>query len=129
MPTFTYDPTTTEGRVRLLAQDFDASEPIFDDSEIEAFLDMNEGDIRFAAAMALEVLAANEVYVQKRIKILDLWTDGPREADQLLRIAESYRKQAIDNVSADETFDWAEHVYNAWTAHERVVNDLLRLYA
>src|SRR5688572_15056931 len=126
MPTFTYDPTTTEGRVRLLCQDFDAEEPIFDDLEITAFLDMNDGDIRFAAAQALEVIAANEVYVQKRIKVLDLWTDGPREAERLLEIAQRYRDQAIAQASGENLFDWAEQVYNNWTWGERIYKEMLR---
>lgn len=124
---FTYDPTTPEGKVRLLAQDFDAEEPIFSDQEIQAFLDLNAANIKWAAAQALEVIAANEVYVQKRIKILDLWTDGPREAEQLRELAKSYRDQAntlIDD--PDEMFDWAEHVFNPFTWRERIFNELMR---
>jgi len=126
---WTYDPTTSAGQVRLLAQDFDVEEPIFSDAEIAAFLSLNSDDVRYAAAQALEVIAANEVYVQKRIKILDLWTDGPREAEQLMKLAAQYREQANANATVDEMFDWAELVYNEFTWVERVNNEFQREFA
>ena len=125
--TFTYDVTTTAGKVRLLCQDFDPAEMIFMDAEIQAFLDLNEGDIRWAAAQALEVIAANETYVQKRIKLLDLTTDGPLEAAQLMKIAKSLRDQFIATDSnVDELFDYAEQVFGPFSARERLRNEILR---
>jgi len=124
--TFTYDPTTSEGRIRLLCQDFDPREMIFSDAEITAFSEMTDGNILYAAAMALEVIAANEVYVQKRIKILDLWTDGPREAEQLMKLAAGLREQATMLAPADDMFDWAEMVVDTFSLRERMWKDAMR---
>jgi hypothetical protein len=127
--TFTYDASTDAGKVRLLCQDFDASEMIFSDKEIQAFLDLNEADVRWAAAQALEVIASNEVYVQKRIKLLDLTTDGPAEAAQLMKLAASLRGQAVmDSESIDDLFDYAEQAFNHFSSREIIRNSILRGY-
>jgi len=125
-PTFTYDPTTPNGKVRLLAQDFDRENAIFSDDEIQAFMDMNEGDFRYAAASALEVIAANEAYVQKKIKLLDLWTDGSATAAALMKLATSLRGLSDQFSSEEEQFSWAEQVVNTFTARERVYKEYLR---
>jgi len=123
----TYDPATDQGKVRLLAQDTDVrGEWIFTDDEIQAFLDLNGGNIFYAAAQGLEVIAASEIYVQKRIKILDLWTDGPRQAEQLIALAKSYRERAVENMTSEELFDWAEHVFNDFTYRERLLKQVQR---
>jgi hypothetical protein len=126
---FTYDVTTDSGKVRLLCQDFDIAEPIFSDAEIQAFLDLNAQDIRFAAAQALEVIAANEVYVQKRIHLLDLQTDGPREAEQLMKLAVKLREQAVSGTTdINDMFDWAEQVFDVFSAREVIYKEFLRSY-
>lgn len=126
--TWTYDPTTDAGKVRLLCQDFDMVAPIFSDAEIAAFMSLNLQDVWFSAATALEVIAANEVYVQKRIQILDLRTDGPQEADRLLALAVSYRKLALATAPIEEMFDYAEEVYDGFSWVARIHNELLRHY-
>lgn len=102
--------------------------PIFHDGEIDAFLSLYGNDIKLAAAQALDVIAANEVYIQKRIKILDLWTNGPSEATELRQIAKELRRQVEEGVGADGDglFDIAEMVYDDFTAREYVENLVLR---
>ncbi|MEE8551467.1 MAG: hypothetical protein V3T08_09480 [Gemmatimonadota bacterium] len=59
---FTYDTTTSRGRVRLLVSDTDtadATKQIFTDAEIDAFLAFENNEIYAAAAAACESLAAN----------------------------------------------------------------------
>jgi hypothetical protein len=124
--TWTYDVTTDSGKVRLLAQDFDQEAQIFSDAEIQAFMDLNNQDVWYAAAQALEVIAANEVYVQKRIKILDLWTDGPREAERLIAIAKSYRETSTAMAPVEEAFDWATLIYNVFDYREFVFKEYQR---
>lgn len=124
---FTYDPTTDFGKVRLLCQDFDTNNQIFLDTEIQAFLDLTGGVIRYAAAQALEVIAASEVYTQKRIRALDLWTDGPAEATELRNIAKQLRDEEDQGYGGwVGLFDWAELVYNEFTQRERLINQALR---
>lgn len=91
-----YDYTTDAGKVRLLISDIDVMEPIFADSAIDAFLDMAGGSVKKAAAQALLSIAVNEILVQKRIRLLDLSTDGPAEAAALRELASEYLSQAAD---------------------------------
>lgn len=108
---FTYDPSTSAGRVRLLATDTDAERPIFDDDEIDAFLALEES-VFPAAALALETIAANEALVQKRIKVLDLSTDGPAVAKALMERARELRaREAADEIVfavADQADDFLQ---------------------
>jgi hypothetical protein len=124
----TYDVSTDEGKVRLLCQDFDMENPIFADAEISAFLALNGSNVKLAAAQALDVIAANEVYIQKRIKLLDLWTNGPSEATELRQIAKELRRQVTEGEGelVGDFFDIAEMVFDDFTAREYVENLVLR---
>jgi hypothetical protein len=126
--TATYDPTSIIGQVRLLAQDTDITNPIFDDDEITAFLILQKSNVFLAAAAALDVVAASEIYIQKRIKLLDLVTDGVQEFTGLHALAQSYRdlvNQGLDSTLAP--FDWAEQVTDEFSERERLLKQLLRL--
>ena len=104
------DFTTDVARVRLLISDIDDTERIFNDSAIQAFISLAlDNNIKRAAASALLVIAVNEILVQKRIKILDLSTDGPAEATALQALAMQYRAEA-DSEELDGAFDWAEMI-------------------
>ncbi len=102
------DYTTDIGRVRLLITDTDEASPIFSDAQIEAFLDI-EGDVlKLGAARALETIAVNEALVQKRIKLLDLSTDGPAVAKALQDAAKHLREEvAKEDADAEQEFDWS----------------------
>ena len=88
------DFSTDAARVRLLIGDIDLTRPMFNDESIAAFLCLSGDSVKRAAATALLVIAANEVLVQKRIRLLDLSTDGPAEADALRQLAAQYRADA-----------------------------------
>lgn len=104
------DFSTDAAKVRLLIGDIDDSERIFTTPAINAFISMALGNnIKRAAAQALLTIAVNEVLVQKRIKLLDLSTDGPAEAEALRALAKELMAQA-DNEEIDGAFDWAEMV-------------------
>ena len=119
---FTYTIASDRGKVRLLARDTVDVGHLFEDDEVDAFLTLNEDVVLLAAAMALENVAANEVLVQKRIRLLDLQTDGPAEAKELRALATSYREQ-YESAGA---FDWAEMVLDAATYTERIYDEAVR---
>ena len=121
---FTYDPTTDLGKVRLLCTDSVAANEIFSDDEITAFLMLESDNVRRSAALALETIASSEVLVQKRIRLLELTTDGPAESAELLKRAAMLRTQA-DDVEAGETsmIDFAEMNYDDFSYRERVINE------
>lgn len=121
--TYTYDLSTDAGQVRLLATDtLIESRPIFTDEEIAAFLSI-EDSVKEAAALALECIAVNEALVQKRIRLLDLQTDGPAVAKALQDQAVKLRGQAADDVVLFET---AEMVGGAFAAREKLVKEYQR---
>lgn len=95
--TYTID-GSPKNDVRLFISDIggqDGNSFIFQDEEIERFIALSsDGNLSLAAAKALRVLASNEALVSKRIKFLELETDGAVIAKQLLAAAAEYEKQA-----------------------------------
>jgi hypothetical protein len=83
------------GRVRLVIPDRSADMFIFQDEEIETFLEI-EGGVKLAAALALETIASDIAMVDKVIRIMDLQTDGAKTSDALLARAKLLREQAYD---------------------------------
>jgi len=123
---FTFDVETDAGKVRLLITDTDSDNAIFTDAEINAFLSMtkvnDENDVRLAAAQALDTIATSEALVQKRIKLLDLSTDGPSVAKELRERAKDLRRQ----VDEEFDFDWAEMVVDQFSTREKIIKEALR---
>lgn len=113
-------------KVRLLIGDIDDTETIFNDPAIMAFISMAlDGNIKRAAAQALLTIAVNEVLVQKRIKLLDLSTDGPAEADALRALAKELMAQA-DMEEVGGAFDWAEMINTPAQRDEFLMKERLR---
>lgn len=112
----TVDPTTDIGRVRLLATDLDESAPLLSDPQIEALLTLEHGRIRRAAAQALDTIASSEALISKKIRTLDLNTDGPAVAKELRDRATSLRQQD-DKESEDGP--WALDIvdFDPWAAY------------
>ena len=129
---FTYNVATDRGKVRLYCTDTDvaggADAQFFQDDEIDVFLAEMSGNILRAAAMGLLVIAAQETLLMKRIKLLDLHTDGPAEARALRELAEVYQEKAdlAEAAEAGGTFDYAEMVVDPFTARERLAKEALR---
>jgi hypothetical protein len=132
---FTFDPTTDRGKVRLLIQDDTEQHDgidiyFFTDAKIDAYLELNDdetGDarIRLAAADALDSWASNEAMVTKRIKQLDISTDGPAVAASLRAHADKLRELA-ERASSDAGFDVAELALGPFSEREQTVNKAIR---
>ena len=109
--TFTYDPTTDAGKVRLLIRDTDTSDPakqVFQDAEVDALLDLEAGDVKLAAANALDTIASNHALLVKKVKLGDIGTDGPAVAAALRVHAENLRAQAAAGGADDLGFAIAD---------------------
>lgn len=107
---FTANVATDIGKVRLIIMDMDPTKPIFpDDNQIQAFLDLEGGEPKQAAALAFESIAGNRLFVLQVIKLLDLQTDGYSMAKGLLAVAETLRNTPTSDWSG---FDIAEQVDN-----------------
>ena len=80
--------------VRLLTGDKKEDDYIFDDQEMEDFLVLNEGNVYYAAADALDAIAANAAYTLKVLTILDVTTNGQATADAIRQSAAALRARA-----------------------------------
>ena len=102
--TFTYIPGTPTGTVRLLCTDRDPDYEIFTDEEIEALLDLNNGNVRYAAADALDQIAASQALILKYIEVNGLKTNGQAVANALHQQAESLRSRAAAEAAEDDEY-------------------------
>lgn len=125
---FSYDVTTAAGKVRLLAVDNRSDGYIFEDDEIDVFLELQSDSVYRAAALALETIAADQALCLKRITSLDLSTDGPATAKALREQAAALREQAKEAEAREDggAFDIAEMVVDSFTRRERWWNERLR---
>jgi len=126
--TITYDTATNIGKTRMLIPDRDLSNAVFQDVEIQAFLDLNDQTVRRAAAEALETIASDQAMTLKVIRLLDLSTDGRAVSQALLERAVRLREAADQAEEGEEggLFDYAEMVTGAFTERERIVKQAMR---
>ena len=114
-----YDLTTDIGKVRLLTSDTgtdDDTRAILGDHEVQAFLDLEGGNVKRAAAQILDVFAANEVFTQKVIDAQDVKADGAKVADALRKTAQALREQADSEADGETSaFEIVDFSYEAST--------------
>lgn len=80
--------------VRLLTGDKVADDYIFTDDEMESFLELSNGNVYYAAANALDAIAANAAYTLKVLTILDVTTNGQATAEAIRASAAALRAKA-----------------------------------
>jgi hypothetical protein len=124
---FSYIAGTDIATVRLLIMDTNAGAYVFEDAEITVFLGLETG-VKRAAALALEVMASNEAFTLKVIRLLDLQTDGAKTADALMKRAATLRSQAeADDAATDGgAFDVAEWAVSDFAYRGMLFNQALR---
>jgi len=66
---------------------------IFTDSEMEDFLELNSGNVYYAAADALDAIASNAAYTLKVLTILDVTVNGNSTADAIRTSAAALRSK------------------------------------
>jgi hypothetical protein len=88
------DYTSAVGQVRLLINDVDEPNLVFPDDQLEAFLTLESGSVKRAAAQAIDAQATNEALAAKVLKTHAKETDGAKLADAMRKHADSLRKQA-----------------------------------
>lgn len=121
------DFTTPLGQVRLLIADVDEGNETLTDSMINAFIALiPSGDVRLAAAQALDTIATSEVLVLKVMQTLDVTTDGAKVAAALHAQAVELRRQVTEGVDGGGDFDIADIVVDKHTAVERLIHELER---
>lgn len=139
---FTYDLSSSIGQIRLLvpdnqetiacADDTTTIAYIYDDSELTAFLTLEGDNVRRAAALALETMASNEVFILKYISLQDntssMATNGPAVSAELRARAKDLRAQALFFEEREDSgaFDWAEMIDTTFQVRERFRKQWLR---
>jgi len=122
------DLTTDIGKVRQFIFDLDPARPIFpDDQMIQNFLDVEGGDVKLAAAFALETIAGNRAMTLQVMTILDLKLDGYSVAKGLRETAKSLRESAGGDWDGlliaevvDTEFQWRERVLKTLLVNDGV---------
>lgn len=125
---FTNDPTTYVGLIRLRIFDDDPTDVSFQDEQIESvYANLERSNVKRTAAFFLETIASREALILKVIKNLQLSTDGAKLAQELRTQAKTLRDQADeeDSITGD-TFDWAEQVVDVFSERELLIKELLR---
>lgn len=98
--------------VRFLINDLNPADPaaqVFTDTEIAGFLQLEDGNVKLAAAQAIDVIADNEALTSKVIRTKGgISTDGAKVADALRRRAATLREQADTETGSFElvTFEY-----------------------
>jgi hypothetical protein len=129
--TVSYDLTTDVGKVRLNTFGDDTGNPIFQDEELQAFIDQ-EVHIKLACARVLMVVASRQAYILKVITNMGLSTNGAALAAEFRAQAKALRdevkdEQAAQDAATDETgFDIAEMVVDQNTLEDVILNDIRR---
>ena len=101
-----YDPNTDQGMVRLLLNDVDETAQVFTAAEIDAFLTLEGGSVKRAAAQAIDTNASNEALASKVLRTQDLSTDGAKIADAMRKHADRLRAQADDEDANGDAGAW-----------------------
>lgn len=123
---FTYDPSTNVGKVRMVLPDKVEDDAFFSDEELEALIEV-EGNWRRATALALETIASDSAMVLQVVKVQNITTDGAAVAKALLSRASLLRKQADDaDSNEDSGFDIIEMLPNNFSYREKVLSDALK---
>lgn len=91
---FTYDNTTSRGKVRLLIGDTVTGTAIFDDSEIDAFLAMESANYRLAAATAFGAIIRDKAKLTKVVTLGGYRTEQ-HAIDSLRQLASDLKDEAI----------------------------------
>jgi len=100
---FTYDISTSIGKVRLITGDKIEATPVFTDEEIQVFLTDNSNSVNLAAATLLEAWAASYSANVDSEKIGD-YSYTQKIVDKMLSLAKQLRETAAET----PYLTWAE---------------------
>lgn len=92
---YTFDLDTPTGEVRLMIPDIKTGKMRFNDAQIAAFLRIESGLSKCAAALALETIASDTAMTLKYIETNAIKVDGSKPSDALLKRAAKLREQTV----------------------------------
>ena len=110
--TFTYDPTTDIGMVRLMTRQTTEAKMTHTDEDIQAYLTL-EGGVKLAAAQVMDDIASDQTLLKKVYTSGDYQIDGAKMAADLRKRAQTLRDQvaAGDDTALDiAELDWEDPI-------------------
>lgn len=110
---FTFDPDTKRGQVRLLIADTnvgDADRRIFSDAEIDAFLSLESEDVYGAAATACRSIAASASKSAIAWRALERRFDKKQVPNHYRELAQDYERRSVEGAPAEEVASMAYDV-------------------
>lgn len=129
------DFTTPNGQVRAIIPDIDEENLIFQTAPpagtdlIDVYLTIEKGNVKRAAAMAIEAIARDEALLLKVIRMGIYEADGAKLANTLLESARMYRTQAdTDELrdGEDAGFEIAEQIGTSWQEAQHIWHEAQR---
>lgn len=121
--TFTYAMSGSDrDLVRFLVTDTKPDGKLFEDEELDALLALEAGDVRYAAAQALDTVATNQALLLRSIQTLDIQTDPRAYATILQENAARLRKLS----DSEASIDWAEVVTSPEGLRTRILDQWQR---
>lgn len=94
---FTYEISTTLGKVRLFCLDTNEADHIFEDEELQVFLDTFQGSPMLAAAFAIDLFATDAAKVAIATKNDNQSTDPTKMPELLAARAKTLRSLAASD--------------------------------
>lgn len=119
---FTYDLTTSIGKVRNLIGDTTQTGAIFTDEEITSILSIQGSDVLNAAALALTRIAASKALLSKKKSAGNYSEDLTQIAKDCLAVAKEFRDMAL-STPADAV---AEQILTDFNYNDILKNKALR---
>lgn len=133
--TWTYDPATDLGKVRLLSRENLEPQSVLTDEDLNGFLELEGSKVRLAGADALDYIANTQELLLRKITLTGAMTlDGPAVAADLRGQAETLRREqervdagtGIGDGTDAEAFwagqmAWAEQALTPWNTAEIIL--------
>jgi hypothetical protein len=100
---------------------------VFTDEEIQEFIDLYPANLWYAAAEALDTIAASQVMILKVVSRLDVTTDGASVGRELRQRANRLRETGDHMADADVSdVSTIEMMLGDFSIREQIVNAGLR---
>ena len=101
------DFTTPTGKVRLLIPDRKEGKLRYDDADIAVFLELEDGNVKRAAALAIETIASDVAATLLYIETNAIKVDGAKPSKALMDRAKELRSQtAVATEEEAEEDEW-----------------------
>ena len=99
---FTLDLATDTGKVRLLIPDVKPGKMRYTDEDLRVLLELEDGIIKGAAALALETMASSKAAAVAYVETNAIKLDSSKPADILLKRARMLREQCAPAVVIED---------------------------